>query len=149
MAYPASTELLSQALNQLDGIMLMVKSLSTSLRTKSAAGAIPASDVTDYLSRVADFRDRLAVLAQTPGLGAYAQAQKSLPSLDVAAEYAATVTQIDATRSWIITNFPKDASNNLSIVKFDANGRTVTNTFSSAALAGLRTQLAALEATIA
>jgi hypothetical protein len=149
MAYPASTGLLSKALDQLDGIMLMIKSLSTGLRTKSAAGTIPASDITDYMTRVADFRDRMAVLAVTPGLGAYAQAQKSLPGLDVTAEYNATLAQIDATRSWIITNFPKDGSNNLSIVKFDAAGRTVTNTFTTAALAGLRTQLAALEATIA
>jgi hypothetical protein len=149
MAYPASTELLSKALDQLDGIMLMVKSLSATLRAKSAAGAIPVSDVTDYMGRVADFRDRLAVLSATPGLADYARAQKALPGLDVVAEYTATVAQIDATRTWIATNFPKDAQGNLLTVKFDANGRTVTNTFTTSALAQLRTQLAALEATIA
>lgn len=148
MAYPASTELLSQVLNQIDGIMLMVKSLSATLRSRSASASIPASDVTDYMSRVADFRDRLAVLSATPGLGDYAKVQKSLPGLDVVAEYTATVAQIDATRSWITTNFPKDGSGNLLIVKFDAAGRTVTNTFTTTSLAQLRTQLSALEATI-
>lgn len=149
MAYPASTELLSKALDQIDGIMLMVKSMSATLRTSSAAGTIPASNVTEYMARVADFRDRLAVLTQTPGLGDYARAQKNLPGLDAVAEFTATLAQIDATRTWITTNFPKDSNGNLLIVKFDANGRTVTNTFSTSALAGLRTQLSALEATIA
>jgi hypothetical protein len=149
VAYPASTELLSKALDQIDGLMLMVKSMSQTLRSSSAAGAIPASNVTDYMARVADFRDRLAVLSATPGLTEYARTQKNLPGLDVVAEYQATVAQIDATRTWIVTNFPKDAGGNLLLSKFDANGRTTTNTFTSASLAQLRTQLDTLIATIA
>lgn len=149
MAYPASTEILSKVLDQIDGLMLMVKTMSQTLRTSSAAGAIPASDVTGYMGRIADFRDRLQVLAATTGLADYARAQKNLPGLDVVAEYTATVAQIDATRTWIVTNFPKDAQGNLLMTKFDANGRTTTNTFSSATLAALRTQLDALITTIA
>jgi hypothetical protein len=149
MSYPASTEILSKALDQIDGLMLIIKSMSQTLRSASAAGPIPSSDVTDYMGRVAGFRDRIAEIAGLPGLPAYAQAQKNLPGLDVVAEFQATLAQIDATRAWIITNFPKDAQGNLLMVKFDANGRLTTNTFASAPLATFRAELDALISTIA
>lgn len=153
MAYPASIKTLSQVLGQVDGIMLMIKSNAADLRTKSAAGPIPAQDVTDYLARLAGLRATLASLAATPNLGAYAQAQKSSPGLDAVAEYTATVAQIDATRAWIITNFPRDAQGNVESRNFNAEGVLVaagplTGTFTSAQLAGLRTVLSALEATV-
>lgn len=100
----------------------MIKSLSQTLSTNSAAGPIKASDVTDYMNRVADFRDRIAVLAVTPGLPDYAIAQKAQPGLDLVAEYQAALAQIDGTRSWITTNFPKDGSGNQLAAKFDAAG---------------------------
>lgn len=149
MAYPASTELLDNTLAQVDGIMLMVKSLSATLRQASAAGAIPSSQIIDYMARVADLRDRLSTLSATPGLGDYAKTAKQKAALDVAAEFTATLAQIDATRAWIVANFPKAADSSLSERKFDGAGRTVQNNFTTAALAGLRTQLSALEATIA
>ena len=57
-------------------------------------------------------------------------------------------TQLNATRDWIIANFPKDASGYLLYQQFDASGNVTVRQLSTASLAGLRTVLAALIATI-
>lgn len=148
MAFPASTALLANVLEQIASLMVQVKAASIQLRDTSAANSVSANFIVSFLSQLAGQREQMAALVATPGLAAYAQAQYNNPSLDIAAEYAATVAQIDATRTWIVNNFPKDGSGNLLERKFDANGRTVFNAFSSASLAPLRTQLDALIATI-
>lgn len=150
MAFPASTEILSRVLDQIAQVMLQVKSSAQQIRSASLSGPIGANNVITYVGDLADNRDRLAALASAPGLAAYAQAQYNNGSLDIAAEFTATLAQIDATRTWIITNYPKAATTNeLKEKTFDANGRVVLNTFSTASLAGFRTQLDALIATIA
>jgi hypothetical protein len=102
-----------------------------------------------FLGFLADKADRLATLAAVPGLGAYAQAQLSNGSLDIATEFTAMQAQITATRTWIGANVPKDGAGNVLERKLDGNGRLVTNTFTPAQTAGLVTVLDALVASIA
>ena len=150
MAFPASTEILSRVLDQIAQVMLQVKSSAQQIRAASLSGPIGANNVIQYVGDLADHRDRLAALGAAPGLAAYAQEQYNSGSLDIAAEFTATLAAIDATRTWVVTNYPKaPTTNELKEKTFDANGRVVLNTFSTASLAGFRTQLDALIATIA
>ncbi len=150
MAFPASTEILSRVLDQIAQVMLQVKSGAQQIRAASLSGPIGANSVITYVGDLADQRDRLVALSAAPGLAAYAQEQYNNGSLNIAAEFTATLAAITATRDWIVTNFPKaPTTNELKEKTFDANGRVVLNTFSTASLAGFRTQLDALIATIA
>lgn len=150
MTYPANALLLSSVIERISEEMRGVKADAQNLRATSAAGPVSATAVIAYLGRLVDARDRMAALASAPGLGEYAKAQYNNPNLDIAAEYTATVAQINATGAWIIGNFPKTATTNeLRERTFDANGRTVAVQFSTASMAGLRSALDALTATIA
>ena len=152
MAFPSSQgskpNTLSQALENISAAAGSVKSAAQQIKAASLSGPIGANNVITYVGDLADWRDRISTLAATPGLAAYAQAQYNDGTLDIVAAFNAMLTQIDATRSWVVTNFPKDGSGNLLEKKFDANGRVSLNTFSTATLATFRTQLDALIATI-
>lgn len=152
MTFPSSLgskpETLSQALEKITRTAGQVKAAAQQIRAASLTGPTGVNNVITYLGDLADFRDTLARLSATTGLAAFAQAQYSSASLDIAADYTTMLAAIDAVRTWIATNFPKAASGELLEKKFDANGRVVLNTFTTAALAGFRTQLDALIATI-
>ena len=125
-----------------------VKQRSVSITAASNAGAVSAVEIIALAADLATARENLARIAAVPGIGAYAQAQVSDATLDVAAAFTAMVNAIDATRTWIVTNFPKDGSGYLLAAQFDGTGRITYRTFDTVQLAGLRTQLAALIATI-
>lgn len=147
MAYPASRKLLGNAVEQIARLMLFIKQGSQAMRA-TATGTTSAAAILTYLQELNTLRGQIAALAATPGIVEYARTEYNDPGLDVIAEYTATLAQIDDTRAWIVTNFPKDAQGNLLDEKFDANGQRVPNTFSAAQLATFRTQLDALIATI-
>jgi len=153
MAFPTATTP-DEAWPRVKQVMLQIRSGAVQLRDSSASGPIGANNVISYLGDLADQIDQLATLTAVPGLAAYAQAQTTNGGLDIVAEYNATKATITALpartgiREWMIDNFPKDGSGNLAEKKFDANGRTVLNTFSSASLSALRTKLDTLIATI-
>jgi hypothetical protein len=125
-----------------------VKQGAQTLVALSNAGPVGAAQIIRFCADLADARDLFTRLAAVPGLGAYAQEQIANPSLNIATEFTAMATAIDNARSWIVTNFPKDASGYLLAMQFDANGRTNERLFDTASLAQLRTQLTALIATI-
>jgi hypothetical protein len=152
MAFPSSvgtkSDSLADAWERARAVASSVKQQAQNLNALSLAGPVAGPSIIRFCGDLADARDVFTRLAAVPGLGAYAQEQVADPALNVANEFNAMVAAIDATRTWITANFPKDAGSYLLAVSFDANGRTVERTFDSAALAGFRTQLAALIATI-
>lgn len=125
-----------------------LKQRSINLNTASLAGPVSADVIIAYCENLANCRDTFARIAAVPGIVAYAREQVNDPALDVTAAFTAMVNAIDATRSWIVTNFPHDGGNYLLASQFDVNGRQVYRTFDTATLAGFRAQLAALIATI-
>lgn len=150
MTFPASSLLLSSVIERISDEMRGIKADAQNLRSASAAGPVQATAVVAYLGRLVDARDRMAALASAPGLGDYAKDQYNDPNLDIAAEYSATLAQINATRDWIVANFPKTpTTNELRERTFDANGRAQSVTFSTASMAGLRSVLDSLTVTIA
>jgi hypothetical protein len=152
MAFPSSVgskaDSLADAWERARAVAASVKQSAQNLNTLSAGGPISGMSIIRFCGDLADAKDVFTRLAAVPGLGAYAQEQVATPGLDVAAEFTAMVSAIDAVRTWITTNFPKDGGGFLLAVSFDANGRTVERTFDTATLTGFRAQLAALIATI-
>jgi hypothetical protein len=121
-----------------------VKAAAQSIKAASLSGPIGANQVIDYVGELAEQRTTIAALAATTGLAAYAQGQYG----DINTSYTAMVSAIDATRAWVIANFPKAASGEVLEKKLGADGRVQMNTFTTAQLAGFRTQLDALIATL-
>lgn len=152
MAFPSATgtraETLSSAWEGARSIASKIKSQCVALKASSLAGDIGAYTVLNFLRNMADSRARLAILAAVPGLAAYAQAQLNDNTLNVATEFAGMVNAVDGLRTWIITNFPKDGNGYLLRDQLDAEGRMVERMFSTVAMAGLRTQLDAVTASI-
>lgn len=147
MAFRTST-IQASALNELMTIAVDIKARSVEVRDFTANNAnTSAAVITSYLMFLVVSRDRLNVLKTTPGLAAYARAQYDDQSYDIVAEYQALFTQLEATIDWMVAAIPKDANGYALLIKYADTGQTV-RTFTSAALANLRTQIDALVATI-
>jgi len=151
MAFPSSggtREGLAKAYYGAKDEARRVKDTSIDLRDRSASGPISAKEILDYNTQLADALDKFNKSKSVPGILQYAKDQESDQNLDIAAEFTSMLNTCVNTRDWIVANFPADGSGNLSLLKFDVNGRFVFNTWPSAATAPLRTQLNALIATI-
>lgn len=149
MPFPSSdTATTSDALLALRQGASQIKSQTTQIRAQSLTGTLSANLIVVYLGYLRAVRARMVALAATPSLAAYAQQQLGNASFDVAAAFTAMTAALDATTSWVATNLPKDGSGYLLAVQMDAQGVTTDRVFDSATLAGFRTQLDALLATI-
>lgn len=152
MAFPSSigskSDDLQRAWDAIRSAATNVKAASVGLRNASLAGDVEGDRIVRYVALLADANDALARYTTVPGLVAYVREQINDPLIDIVAEYNTMLTQINATRTWIINNFPKDGSDYLLYHTFAATGRITPRMFSTAALAGLRTQLDLLIATI-
>lgn len=130
-------------------IATQVKTSAQNVRTLSAAGTLASSNLLDFVTYLAEARAGLQTCAQVPGIQTYAQEQLEDPSIDLTAEFIAMRDQMDATRTWITTNFPKEATSGYLLAQtFTADGRQADRVFTAAQTAGLRTVLDALIATI-
>lgn len=138
MAYP--TGMLSLVLEDLDGQILSLKRDCERARSEAAAGNVASSRILNTFINLRVYRSKLSAMSGTPGLVAYAQAQKNLPGLDVVAEFTALLSAIDGVTSWINTNFPKDVSGFLLERTLGVDGPT-ERAFTPAQTAGFRTQL--------
>lgn len=125
-----------------------IKQLCAGASTASLSGPIPSSYLLNVLANLVSARQRLNAIAALPGIATYARDQINEPGTDIVAEFQTMTAAIGTTIDWITANFPKDGSGYLLATQFDAQGRTVDRMFSTAALGALRTQLAALVATI-
>ncbi len=126
-----------------------IKTRTTALRTMLNSNT-GSSAILTYATFLADARLILQKVATTPGIAAYAQQQINDGSINIAAEFTAMVSALDAVVSWIVTNFPKDGSGFLLATQFDGanNGRTTDRQFTTVQTAGLRPALDNLLATI-
>jgi hypothetical protein len=115
--------------------------------TASAARAMSASDLEEMLSHLAGFSTYAKASALTPGLEDYVKAQYADSAINIVTEYNTMIAAVDAAIAWIAGNVPKSGG----YVQLDqwANNGTITRrTFSTASLAGLRTVLDSVAATI-
>lgn len=150
MAFPSNQskpETLAEALDKVKGEAGRVKVFAQQMLTRSNAGPVSAVDIISYVGGLAQARTELARLSSVSGLSAYAQTE--YPGLNIVTEFNTMAAQIDATITWVVQNFPKTpGTNELRERTIGADGRTTPVMFSTTDLAGFRTVLAALIATI-
>lgn len=125
-----------------------IKSQSDSLNAQISAGTVSSQTVLNVTSSLANLNITLTSVASTPGLATYAQQQVNNPSLDVAGAFTSMQNALVAAVTWVVNNFPKDAGNYLTAIKFNGSGQLVWDSFTPAQLSGLATLLTALSATI-
>lgn len=152
MAFPStasSTASLEEALKRVTSYAGAVKGRSQALINASNAGPVDGAAIVNYLRDLVVAKTQLSTYAAVPGLAAYAQTQYNDPGLNIVTEYNNMLAAINSTISWISANFPKDGSGYLLYEQVGGDGTVSYRSFSTASLAGLRTQLSALVATIA
>lgn len=137
MAYPATIE---NAKVRFDQTCANFKATTASNRVASEAGPVSANGIKSYMEYLRAEYAVMQEIAAIPGIGA------AYP--DIADDAGAVMSETLDTIQWIAANFPKNGGK-LSYETVDLTTGVITvDTFSTAALAGLRTQMSALEATI-
>lgn len=150
MAWPTSATSRADALAQVDRTAADIKAKRASLRVAAAAGPITAYAITnDLLPRLRAAKVVFASAAAVPGIAAYVAAERGVTEQQVGNDFAAMTAALNGTLSWIEDNMPK-SEGFLLIEQITTNdsGVITPRTFDSAATAGLRTQLQAIEASI-
>jgi len=152
MAFPSSQSTqasLDDALKTVTAYAGAIKQRSQALINDSANGPVDGARIINYLRDLTVAKTKLAERANTPGLIPYAQAQYNSPTLDIVVEYNTMITAINGTITWLVNNFPKDATGYLLYEQLNADGTISYRSFTTAQLASLRTQLTSLVTTIA
>ena len=141
MAFPASNQALSDAYRTLKNLANGVRNQAISLKTQSLAGPVAADKILNYLTLLNSSRAQMVNLSATPGIAVYAQEQENNPALNIVTEFNTMVAQVDATVTWIVTNFPQDANGFKLAFTLAADGSMIYRTFDTATLATFRTTL--------
>ena len=146
MAFP-TRDSLQKTWVQLSSRAKSLKTNCTEFNALSLAGPVSASAVEGLFSTLGDFRNYAVSTANTPGLADYVKAQYADANLDIASEYTAMITAIDSALSWISANMPKSGGYVL-MDQWAADGTISRRTFTTTTLAGLRTVVDSVIATI-
>jgi acetyl-CoA carboxylase beta subunit len=127
-----------------------VRMRAASLSASAAGASTSAAMVLDFATFLADARFELNKASQVAGIGAYAQAQINDATVNVATEFNAMMSAIDAVTASITGAFPKDAQGRLLFLTFtaDGSGRNTSSAFTAAQMASVKIALDALVATI-
>lgn len=104
-----------------------LKQLALKLRDASALGPISADTLIDFVKLLRRVQSALLV--------------ERAAREQVISEINAVLGNVESTRTWITTNFPRDPADWLQIYKLDADGQTSARRFGSSQLAPLRTLL--------
>lgn len=142
MAFP-TRDSLQKLWVQMAGQAASVKRRCQEFNAASLSGPVSASAVEEIFTGLGTFRAYMQANAATPGLVDYVRAQYVDGELDIAAEYNALLTQIDAALAWIAASIPQSGGY-VQLDQWSATGSVSRRTFSTASLAGLRTVLEAV-----
>ncbi len=114
-------------------------------RSADLAGGGDSDQVLGTVDSMILFRQQLNEVATIPGIGEYAQAQENDPAYDVAAEFVALLSLIDAVITEVVSTFPIDGSGFLLAYTMNPDGTQVARTFSIAQMLNLRAALDAVD----
>jgi len=119
-------------------------------RAEDFASGAPSTTVLDVFIRLGEGKAELQAAATVAGLAKYAKDQFGDPDLDVAAEYSALITAIDAARQEIAAALPtaNDGGVDYLLVSRLTAGGPVDREFSAGELASARAALQAVAAAI-
>lgn len=146
MAFRASSRILQDAYSEIKGRAWGVRAAAVAIRA-AADTSVTADRILDLAAQIKSAKDFMAQRAALPGIVPFAQTQENDATYNVATEYAAMVTQMDATVAWIANNFPA-ANGYAQAVTINPDGTTTPRTFDAAQLATFRPVLDALIAAI-
>lgn len=147
MPFPSTADPLSRALLAAQDTARTLKQRATDLKAASLAGPVSGNAIVEFYLALVAAKAVFNATAAVPGIAQYARDQFDNQALDVIAEFTAMTNQTTACGTWISNNFPKGAQGYLLKDQLNASGVSVRS-FSTADLAGLRTELDALIATI-
>jgi hypothetical protein len=150
MPLPAGTT------SPLEQVLQEIIQTAYAARTRGSAaladlnGNVDAYWIFSFIDAVNMFMAGLNARSATPGLNAFATAQipgyAGTMTTDIAAAVAAAQTCLD----WVVTNFPKDSTNQFILaMSLSVNGTRVARVFTSTQTAGLRTAVQNLINTLA
>jgi hypothetical protein len=150
MPFPSSSTItLNDALKTLREGAGMIKTQSLSVRATSLTGTLTYPVILNYMGGLKSHKARMDAAVAAVGASALsAYAQEQLGSATFTADYSTMLATVDATVAWIAANLPKDGSNYALAVIVAADGATTDRVFTSGQLAGFRTNIDALTATI-
>jgi hypothetical protein len=146
MPFPASNGTIPLTLEQAwSGARLTAQQIQQQANALNAQipNGVSLQSILNSLQFFATLNAQLTQYAAVPGLAAYAQAQISNPSFDVAGAFNAMQTALVAAATWIAQNFPFSTYTSV-----NAQGFVVYAPFTAGQLAPLATLLTALSATI-
>lgn len=112
MAYPASKKTLRDAMDNIDGVALRIRTAVQQVRDSSAAGTATRENITALkrLLKAAEDSWAASVSSVDPvQLRDFVRSQKTEPTLDLSVEYSNMRDGATALRTWIHTNMPVDA----------------------------------------
>lgn len=143
MALPTASPL-TKALQEAQQLWTGIKSWAANRKATMAAGNVTADYVLDVHRHAVDVDGRLATYATVPGIVQYAKDQYDNQAYDIAADFTALRSAIQAVRDEVETAIPKDTPTPYLLThQFTANVLT-PRTFSSANTATLQTLLQAV-----
>jgi hypothetical protein len=149
MPFIISTQTLSRAWEQAQEIARNMRTAALNQKNTTLAGPVAGSFVLNFERELRSYRDRLDAIAALPGIGAYVSGLTDTPAgYTVTTEFNAMRAQVQATIDWTRNNFPRDSTNTFLAERSWAAEGLTERTFTTAQLAGYRTQLDALLATL-
>jgi hypothetical protein len=135
LAWEAFTEMIANFKRQIQGYQ-------ATFNSDQLAGSILSMTTT-----LASYRTRISAYVATPGLSEVAQSALNDPTANTVVYVQSLQSAIDAVLAWVSGALPSSGGYNL-ILTLNANGTFTWRTFTTAQLAGLRTQLTALLAAV-
>ena len=112
------------------------------------ASPIAASVILEILNRMSKAVVNLGNYIAYPGFDDMARAIIAGYTGSLSTDTQITITAMQNTANWVITNIPKDANGWVLVYKWNADGTITDRVFQPAQTAGLVTALQGIEATI-
>lgn len=138
----ASTPSLTQAFGVLMSQTAQIKDGAANTITVLAAGPVNTGQVFNILDQLRGVLGSLNQYKNMAGLNAYMAAEVPGYAGTATDDIAALITAIQGAIDWVVTNFPKDSTNQWILAYgLAADGSRTQRNFSAAQTAGLRVQL--------
>lgn len=149
MTLVASTIYAQRAYENAMSTASALKSHITFVSDQSLLGPTPRLTILGVQQQLGSAIGIWTASAGAPGITQYAKDQLDDETYEIVTELNTVIAAATVLRDWINTNFPRNGGSNAVLLQTaDVNGVTTNLTFSTAQLAGFRTEAAAFLATI-
>ncbi len=141
MAFKASNILPEQAYNTLKRTAVQLKINLQSFNTNLENNNVDFKLIKAIYLTINNAKNQLDALSQTPGIIEYAKVQEDDQGYNVAAEFIDLIEKMQSALTWVSNNVPSTVTLKVPNAWGSPNDTIVSNTFTPAQTAGLRTVL--------